>query len=495
MTYCNVSKSTLSGVITCPSSKSYTHRAIFLSALAYKKGSTITNMLRSEDTDATINACKKFGATFEFKENSMHVTNVIQASNTKSSKYQNVNDEKTSTNTTDENYRDYDEKDTIMIDAANSGTTIRIATGIASLLDTCVTLTGDSSLKTRPMRPLLDALSNMGAICKSTGDGRPPLEICGPPISGGNTEIPGNISSQFITSLFLCAPRTSSGISITITDNMVSKPYLDATIGVMREFGVSVNTQIPYKKYHIAPQRIIPATNFTVPFDASSLALLLAASALNDGNIIINAHMGTLPQGDEVFIDMLESMGARIEISDSIANDEKNNNLHNSNNTKKLESEMIQVHTGNNMLSGGKFDLSNNPDLLPPLAIMALKCKNPIEINNVEHARLKETDRISILARELAKMGIKVTERKDGMNLDGSDIISNITETGQSTSQKNTTSEIVINSENDHRLFMALCIAGMYVGNYKITNPDSVAVSYPKFIEDIKSLGAKIKIA
>lgn len=489
MTYCNVAKSTLAGTVVCPSSKSYTHRAIFLASLAYKKGSTITNILRSEDTDATIDACRKLGAVFDLSEDTIHVTNTIPTPYAKSnSRHQ------------DPDYvKERPSNDAIVIDARNSGTTIRIASSIAALLDACVTLTGDASLKTRPMQPLLDALSDMGATCKSAENGRPPLEICGPPISGGDIKISGRVSSQFITSLFLCAPLTKYGISITITDGMVSKPYLDATTGVMREFGITVNTQIPYKKYHIAPQRILTATNFTVPFDASSLALLLAASALNEGKVVIKAQMGVLPQGDELFIDMLESMGARIEISDSSVNyeDDDHNKENNNNNAEKLPSETIRVYTNDHALRGGKFDLSNNPDLLPPLAIMALKCNGPVEIYNVEHARLKETDRIGILARELPKIGIQVTERKDGMTLDGSASAPAATPAAvtQFTSQKESVADaIILNSENDHRLFMALCIAGMRIGNCVISDSDSAAVSYPEFIKDIKSLGAKISI-
>jgi 3-phosphoshikimate 1-carboxyvinyltransferase len=129
-------------------------------------------------------------------------------------------------------------------------------------------------------------------------------------------------------------------------------------------------------------------------------------------------------------------------------------------------------------LKGGRFDLSNSPDLLPPLAILSLKTTSPIEIVNVKHARLKETDRIAIVAREIVKLGVSVEEREDGLILE----ISNNLKGGS------------LNSENDHRLFMAFCIAGMYVGDCTITNPESVKVSYPNFIEEMNSIGAKISI-
>jgi len=129
-------------------------------------------------------------------------------------------------------------------------------------------------------------------------------------------------------------------------------------------------------------------------------------------------------------------------------------------------------------LTGGRFDLSNSPDLLPPLAILSLKTSNPIEIVNVKHARLKETDRIAIVAREIVKLGVEVEEKEDGLILNSSNNLKGAT----------------LNSEDDHRLFMAFCIAGMYVGDCTVTNPESVKVSYPKFIEEMNKIGAKISI-
>ncbi len=170
---------------------------------------------------------------------------------------------------------------------------------------------------------------------------------------------------------------------------------------------------------------------------------------------MIQGNIGNLPQGDEVFIDVLEQLGVKVTIKDdkiSIQSPEK--------------------------LNGGRFDLINSPDLLPPLAILALKTSSPIEIVNVKHARLKETDRIAIVSRELFKLGIIVEEREDGLILNKS----NDLKSGS------------LNSENDHRLFMAFCIAGMYVGNCTVTDPESVKVSYPNFILEMKKIGAKISI-
>jgi len=419
---CKVEKSKISGEINCPSNKSYTHRGIFLASLA-GNNSKVENVLLSADTKATIEACRKFGAIIEIHNSTIVVKKSIKIG----TKVPEINTE-------------------------NSGTTIRIAIGIASLFSEKITLTGDSSIQKRPMQPLLDALSSMGAKCSSK-DGKPPVTIEGS-VSGGEIKIPGNLSSQFISSLLISAPLTQNGINLSIEGDLVSKPYLDATIATMRKFGVTVQTLIPYKKYNISPQ-IYKNTTFTVPIDFSSLALLLSFTVLNGNNVIIKGSMGNLPQGDEAFIDFLEQLGVSVNIND----------------------DEIKVKSPDT-LKGGVFDLRNSPDLLPPLAILSLISSEPIEIVNVKHARLKETDRIAILSRELPKIGINVEEKEDGLILESS---------GNLKSAE-------LNSENDHRLFMAFCIAGTYIGDCVITDPKSVEVSYPSFIQEMNRLGAKIEV-
>lgn len=416
---CKVDKAKISGKIVCPSNKSYTHRAVFLASLT-KGESTIENILHSADTKATIEACKRFGAKINENGNNLVI-------NSDSSIHAST------------------------IDAANSGTTIRIATAIASLADGKSTLSGDASLNQRPMKPLLDALESIGAKC-SSNDGKPPVEVSGI-IKGGELSILGNISSQFISALMIAAPLSQNGIILNIEGDLVSKPYLDATISIMKKFGVDVKTEIPYKKYSINNQTY-NSSSVTIPSDFSSLALLLSASVLIGDNLQIEATLSDLPQGDEYFIEILKKLGADVDINGNI----------------------ITVKSPEK-LDGGKFDLSNTPDLLPPLSILALKTTNPIEIFNVKHARYKETDRIAILARELQKLGIKVEEKEDGLILHSSDELNGAN----------------LNSENDHRLFMTFCIAGMYVGNCIVSDAESVNVSYPNFIDDVNAIGGKIK--
>jgi len=397
---CKVEKSNIDGKIICPSNKSYTHRAIFMASLADGK-SMIKNILKSGDTIATINACKNFGVEIKEEENNLIVDS--------------PNELKLQGN---------------IIDAANSGTTIRIAAAISTLADTKIVLSGDQSLNKRPMQPLLKALESLGAKCSSS-NGTPPISILGK-IKGGKVKIPGNISSQFISALMIVAPKLENGIMLNIQGELVSKPYVDATIMAMKKFNVNVEAEIPYKKYIIRPQNY-KSTTFAVPSDFSSLALLLSAAVLLGENLSIQMTMGDMPQADEAIIDILEKMGVVI----------------------TLDKNVIKIKTPKK-LGGGKFDLNDSPDLVPAVAILALKASKPIEIFNVKHVRYKETDRIAILARELTKLGIKVVEKKDGLVLKNS---KNLIGADR-------------NSENDQRIFMAFCIAGMYVGNWSVSHTE-----------------------
>ena len=417
---CKIEKSQLNGEIVCPSSKSYTHRAIFLAALSDGK-SIVKEALYSADTRATIDACKTFGVDVHESGDIISIDNSINL-----------------------------EGEGGIIDVVNSGTTIRIATAIAAISPNKTILSGDSSIKKRPMRPLLDSLESLGAKCISD-DGKPPITVSGT-IKGGEVEIIGDVSSQFISALLIIAPRLQNGLELNIEGNIVSKPYIDSTIASMEKFGVEVETIEKYKKYKIEHQTYKP-TEFSIPSDFSNLALLLSATVLVGNDVSIKISMGDLPQGDELFIDILEKMGVIV----------------------TLQNNIISLKTPAK-LDGGKFDLGNTPDLLPPLAILILKSQNPIWIYNVAHARFKETDRIKINAREIKKIGIRVEEKEDGIVLYPPEKI---------TAAK-------LDSENDHRLFMAFCICGMYIGGCEVTNPESVEVSYPNFISDLSKIGGNI---
>ena len=419
---CKIEKSNLSGEIVCPANKSYTHRAVFLSALSDGK-SIIKKMLYSDDTNATISACRAFGVEVDESGDTITIENSIGSTVQGS-----------------------------MINAQNSGTTLRIATAIAALSGGNTELTGDDSLKKRPMRPILDSLEKLGVSTESN-DGKPPITIKGK-IKGDYVNIKGDISSQFISALLIIAPRLDNGLTIEIDGNVVSKPYIDLTITTMNKFGATVKTIIPYKKYSVEHQ-IYKPTTFTIPSDFSNLALLLAANVLLGDTLKIKINLGELPQGDEEIVDILEKLGVIV----------------------TLDSDTITTKSPN-LLDGGKFDLSNTPDLLPALAILVLKCKDQIEINNVKHARYKETDRIAIICNELKKIGITVSEKDDGMIL----------------KKGNIQNGVELDSHADHRLFMAFSIVALFIGNCTVTDPDSASISYPNFVSDMQKCGARISL-
>ena len=418
---CRASKSSLSGMVACPSNKSYTHRAVFLASLA-GEGSVVEGALLSRDTEATVDACRTLGAALDVAGSTISVKRGTAASGD------------------------------MLIDAANSGTTIRIAAALAGLYPATATLTGDESLQKRPMQPLLDALKSMGARCTST-DGHPPISVSGR-MGGGHVSVRGNVSSQFVSALLIAAPMTPGGMDITIEGNLVSKPYLDITVAAMRRFGATIHTVLPYRSYVIPPQSYRPA-RFAVPMDFSSLALILSAAVLCGDGLVVSGRMDELPQGDEAFLDILDLMGVRVSVGE----------------------ETISMSSPD-LLGGGSFDLGNSPDLLPPLAVLSLKSAGDVTIHNVGHARLKETDRISIISRELSKMGVRVEELPDGMvlrpsrNLRGAHL----------------------DSGHDHRLFMAFCIAGMYVGGCTVSGAESAGVSYPDFVRDMVAAGGRLSL-
>ncbi len=417
MSSIKVYRSVINGIIEPPSSKSYTHRAIAIASLAEGR-SIIMNPLFSRDTIATINACKTLGA------------NIIDDGNL-----------------TIYGKNEFEPRDR-EINAENSGTTIRIAIAMSALVKEGKTiLTGDSSLRKRPMQPLVDALRELGVKCYTT-DGKAPVTVYGGGIKGGTANINGSISSQFISALLISSIYAKDDVTINVINEQVSRPYIDSTIAVMNRFNVNIVNE-DYKRYYISKQSYKP-TEFKVPSDMSSVAILLAAGALLGEITVMNLDL-SLPQGDSKIIDILKDMDADISIS---------------NNSIKVR---------NKELTGGEFDLKDTPDLLPVLAILALKAKH-VRIKGVRHARVKETDRISIIASELRKLGAEIKEYDDGLDIKVPNKLKNA----------------ILNSYDDHRLFMVFTIASMLTDNSIVEGLESVDVSYPNFINDIIRLGGKI---
>ena len=418
-----VKQSKIGGTITCSASKSYTHRAIAIASLT-RGESTLINALLARDTLATINGCKILGSNLSQSNGIIKVFG--------KNKFNSANRE---------------------INAENSGTTIRFLISMSSLVELGRTiLTGDESLRKRPMQPLLDALKDLG-VDSNSADGMPPVVVNGGGIKGGHTEINGNVSSQFISSLLISSVYANKDVTISVKGKQVSRPYIDATIATMKRFGAEMKNR-NYSDYEIRCQEYKPA-KFVVPSDFSSAAILLAAGALV-GEVTVGGLNFELPQADVKIVDILHAMGVNIKIDKAKG--------------------IIRVEESGR-LEGGLFNLHDSPDLLPVVSILALKAQEKVTICGVAHARVKETDRISNVSREIKKLGAEVEEFEDGMSIRVSNKLRNAR----------------LTAYNDHRLFMAFSVASLLTEKCIIDGLESVDVSYPNFVNDLQKLGANIK--
>lgn len=419
-----VKRSHISGSVTCPPSKSYTHRAIAIASLAVGE-STVTNPLLARDTIATINACKILGS--DLRQNDSVI--MISGKNEFSPSDREIN-------------------------AENSGTTIRIATAMSALVRSGkTTLTGDESLRKRPMQPLLDALKQLGVECHSLVNGTPPVVVRGGGIKGGYAKIIGDVSSQFISALLISCIYANKDVEIEVKSEQVSKPYIDATLATMEKFGAKVDNNY-YTNYHVKHQKYRPTT-FAVPSDFSSAAMMLAAGAVA-GEITVQGLNFELPQADAKIVDILHDMGASVKLDKSAGT--------------------VSV-TAPERLEGDTFNLNNTPDLLPVVSVLALKAKGKVTIKGVAHTRVKETDRIANIADELQKLGAEIEEFEDGLSIKVSERLKNVK----------------LDAYNDHRLFMAFCIASLLTEKCVVDGLESVDVSYPNFVDDFRKVGANIR--
>lgn len=417
--------------IEAPPSKSITHRAFALAMLA-KGASRIINPLIAEDTLATINACEAFGAEIEGK------------------KEKHDRDKKVFTVHGTGGELKKPERE---IDVKNSGTTLRLFSAIAAL-DEEALLTGDESIRQRPMQALINALNSLGAEARSLNkNGKAPVLVKGK-LKGGRASISGAISSQFISALLIASTYAEKTTEITIKDELVSKPYVDITLRAMHDFGVKAENQ-DYKRFIIEPGKY-KARDYVIEGDYSSASFFLALAAIKRINLKIKNLRKDSLQGDKRIIDILEKMGAKIERT-------KDYVLVKGEEIKELESTEIS--------------LKDNPDLLPVIAMLACFANGETVIKEAAHARFKESDRIKSCTEELAKLGAEIKELKDGVEINGKKELKGAT----------------VNSHGDHRIAMALAIAATEAeGRSEIINAESVKISFPEFFENLKRLGARI---
>jgi 3-phosphoshikimate 1-carboxyvinyltransferase len=343
-----------------------------------------------------------------------------------------------------------------IIDAENSGTTIRIYASMAALTRRGYTvLTGDASLRRRPMQPVLDALNQLGVECCSAQmNGLPPLLIKGGGIRGGHAIISGSISSQFLSSLLISSVYAKWPVSIHIRGRQVSKPYIYSTLSSMQKFGVVIDCEKNLTEYYISNKKY-RSTQFQVPADFSTAAMLLAAGVMIGESVTLKGLSFALPQADSKILEILKEMDAKIHIN-------------------RIRGE-IKV-TGSETIEGGTFDLTDAPDLLPVISILALKARSPVKLTGIAHARLKETDRVAVIASQIKKFGAKVAQAKNQLSI----------------APPRTLRNSIIQTFNDHRLLMAFTIAALLTEKSEVEGAESIDVSYPRFLLDLKRLGAKI---
>jgi 3-phosphoshikimate 1-carboxyvinyltransferase len=334
---------------------------------------------------------------------------------------------------------------------------MRMVTAMSALVKKGFTiLTGDESLRKRPMQPLVDALNQLGVQCYSAKmDGTPPLIVRGGGIKGGITVIDGGVSSQFVSALLITCIYADSKVLMRINGEQVSKTYIEATLATMKAFGVTVDYEPTFLEYHIKNKEY-RATTFDIPSDFSTLALILAAGVLTGDEVTVRGLNFSLPHGDLRIIDIIRLIGGKVRVD-------------------KQKGEVIVYGSGT--LQGGDFDLTDTPDLLPVVSILALKSRSPVNISGIAHARLKETDRVANIASELMKLGAITKEEKNELSIIAPKVLKNAS----------------LEAFNDHRLFMAFTIASMLTEKSIVSGAESVDVSYPNFIPDMIELQASIK--
>ncbi len=415
---------TLEGSVSVPPSKSYTHRATLMASLA-EGASTVSNALVSRDTKATIEACRAMGATIDERGLTLRIVG-------------------TAPKTPDD-----------IVNVENSGTTLRFMTSaFATAPEGYAVLSGDSSIRRRPMQPLLDTLGEIGVEAWSTRmNGCAPIVVKAGGIKGGEATIRGDVSSQFVSSILISAPLAKTDTVLHVAD-AVSRPYIEATLWLSRQFGVRVERE-EYARFTVeAGQRYKPI-RFAIPADFSSASFIVAAVALMGGRVEIRNLNPDLPQGDSAILKIAMGMGAKIREAGG----------------------SVTVESDGERLTGGTFNLGDTPDLLPVVAALALKSDTPVEVVGTAHARFKETDRIAILAKELSKLGVEIEERPDGMK------ILPVKELRPA----------LLDAHEDHRMFMAFTLASLLIpGGTPVLGEESLDVSYPSFLEDMKKMGATV---
>jgi 3-phosphoshikimate 1-carboxyvinyltransferase len=414
----SISKSKVDGSVNAPSSKSYTIRGLMCAALA-RGTSEIINPLGSDDTEAAMEVLEKVGVTIRQLEDHWEV---------KGGQFHQATSD---------------------LFCRESAATFRFMTAVSALLPGKHRLTAGPSLSSRPVGPLIEAMRQLGIHCASEG-GLPPVTVDGGGLHGGTTELPGDISSQFVTALLLVAPRASKEMTIRLTTPLESAPFVLMTLDTMQWFGVSVAFSEEMDTFQVVPQPYKP-TRYQVEGDWSSASYPLALGALAGEVTIGNLSPESL-QADRKILDLLQDMGASVIVKGN------------------------SVTVRKSRLRAIKANLSNCIDLLPTVAVLAATADGVSQLTGIERARLKESDRVAAVREGLERMAVPVTVEEDRMMITGA-------------SPKGA----VIDSKADHRIAMAFALLGTVASETLIEGAECVSKTYPEFWEEMKSLGAEVR--
>lgn len=382
--------------------------------------SEIINPLSSDDTEASINVLGKVGVRVHQGEDLWRVTG-----------------------------GNFHEPDTDLF-CSESAATLRFMTAICSLVPGRCRLVSAPTLARRPIKPLIQALRQLGVDCLYP-DEEASVVVRGGRLRGGTTELPGNVSSQFVSALLFIAPLAEEGMKIRLTTPLESHSFVLMTVECLKMFGIKVACARDLRQFEILKQAYRPA-KYPVEGDWSSASYLLALGALSGAVEVGNLNPDSL-QGDKVILDFLRDMGASVEVNkDSIT-------------------------VKRSRLNGIRADLSNCIDLLPTMAALAAAADGVSEFTGIERARLKESNRVSAVREGLEGMGIKAVEEGNKLTITGSEPKGS-----------------VIATRGDHRIAMAFSLLGLVAGGTIIDDAECVSKTYPGFWDILRGLGSEVKV-
>lgn len=410
------------GEINLPGSKSLSNRALLLAALA--QGNTeITNLLDSDDISHMLNALEKVGVDYQLSADKTRCTIVGNGG-----PFHCVGSHE--------------------LYLGNAGTAMRPLTAALALGSGTFVLTGEPRMAERPIGPLVSALRQAGGhIDYLQNEGYPPLTVVATGLTGGTVTIDGSISSQFVTALLMAAPLAQRDTTILIEGDLVSKPYIDITLHIMAQFGVTVVNE-RYQRFVINGNQYYESPgSLLVEGDASSASYFLAAAAIKGGTVKVTGIGKQSVQGDVRFADVLAAMGAAVEWGD----------------------DYVSVQRG--ALHGIDMDMNHIPDAAMTIATTALFAEGSTAIRNIYNWRVKETDRLTAMATELRKVGATVVEGEDFIEV-----------TPPSQLQ-----HAAIDTYNDHRMAMCFSLLALDPHSVTINDPKCTAKTFPDYFDKFAS--------